>query len=316
MSQYTLASLFSGCSGSDYAFTKCGFKISFSVETNSGACATYKENLGISPLQLPVNLVLDYEGFYDIVIGGPPCQSFSKANSGVDRNSASGFKNIENFQVFVNNHKPLLFIMENVPALVIDEQFTSYYRRIIHGFPGYKVVANILNAEDYGCPQQRKRVFFLGIQERFGIPFQAPVGKHWTSLYSGWAEYLNLPLEGLLKRRVSVLSGRNPFEAATTVIGGEVMYLQYKNNSPKIGGSFSANELYLLEGRYLTEREMARLQGFPSSYKFVGNSKEVFKQIGNAWNVNVALALAKESEKLLDVITGRRDSLNVSHGKG
>lgn len=306
----TCISLFSGCSGSDSGFYKAGFDIKFSVETNDAACRTYEANFGHRPLDIPVERLLK-ESFdpVDIVIGGPPCQSFSSARGGrQDRASGSGISNILNFLDFVAKVKPRLFIMENVPTLVRDIGFLPALTEINQKIKsiGYCSNNRVLSTEDYGIPQQRERLFFLGYRANARM-FNVPKTRGWRSMYSGWAEYLDLPPLGLLIRRGSAMKGKTPFEAAYTVNGTDLMCIRHERSvscgtfGAKLSGSVSANERLAsgINQTPLTAGQLARLQGFDHDYKFCGDSKEVLKQIGNAWSVNVAYALALEAKEYI-----------------
>lgn len=297
--ELTFGSVFSGCSGSDYAFRD--WRCRFAVETNKYCCDTYEHNLGYRPFQQPVNTFHGTK--VDLVIGGPPCQSFSNARTGGysgGYRSLSGLENIVEFARIVQESDPDYFIMENAPTLLQSSMNVVLNHILTLLSNKHEVRPYLVTAEHYGIPQQRERVFFLGTRRGLATPFLIPRGDHWRVKYSGWADYLGLPDIGLLIRRGNALKGKTPFEAAYTVVCADLPYIRY-SASPKASGSLSKNERVLVDQRPLTIRELARLQGFPDSYEFLGNETEQRKMIGNAWNVAVAEALEKEVRRLLNV---------------
>lgn len=302
---YTVASFFTGCSGSDLGFESERFDIVFSNEINTSACDTYEANFGRRPFDVPIEyLPLAAIPEANIFIGGPPCQSFSNARSGgysKGYQSMDGLKYIRRYAEIVEAKQPELFIMENAPTLIKQPSKMDVLREIINLFKSYKVRPYLLNAEDYGVPQQRERTFLLGTRSDVDLvfPFIRPDTDHWRFHCSGWAEWLGLPNEGWLVSRGSRLKGKSPFECAYTVIGTEVPVIRYEQPT-KIKGSLFSGERVTLNQRYLTVEELARLQGFPSDYIFCGSKNEQLLQIGNAWCVPVAQALARQAKKTLN----------------
>jgi DNA (cytosine-5)-methyltransferase 1 len=186
-----LVSLFSGCGGLDLGFKKEGYDLIWANDFDKDICATYSLNLGkhmhcADITKIPENEIPEC----DIVIGGPPCQSFSLV----------GRRNIEDargnlvweFYRVVKRKKPKVFLMENVPgirsALLPDgkrvlETLISDFEKL-----GYIVQVYTLNAADYGVPQRRRRVFVVGSLE--GNIIRPPeqthshdgsIGKRWVS---------------------------------------------------------------------------------------------------------------------------------------
>ena len=307
--RFKVASFFSGCSGSDYGFAKEGFDIVFSNEINPYACDTYEANFHKKPFEVPLEKIPSsvLEGIKaDVVIGGPPCQSFSNANSrglkGGYRN-CSGINNVEEMARAVFAIKPTIVICENAPTLT-DPSMQHVFFQFLDLFAncGYIVKYFKLNTENYGIPQHRERSFFVGIRTDIKQHFYKPTGEHWSEKYLGWADYLNVevPSTGVwYHNRSSSIKGYSPYEATTTVLSSETPVVRYKqpNRINKI--LKLEREALGINQRFLTVRELAKLQGFPDDYIFKGSSDEIIKMIGNAWSVNVARALARESRRVL-----------------
>lgn len=170
--------LFCGCGGFSKGFEKAGFDIKFGIDFWKDAIVTYKENFpkavalndditNVSSSQILELTGLDKEDV-DVIIGGPPCQGFSLSGKRMIDDERN--KLYKNFVRLVSELKPKAFVMENVPGLI--RLFNGQVgRQVVEDFTniGYKVEFKILSADEYGVPQQRKRVFFVGFDmERFG----------------------------------------------------------------------------------------------------------------------------------------------------
>jgi DNA (cytosine-5)-methyltransferase 1 len=173
--------LFCGCGGLSLGFEQAGFKIVLGIDSWNEALNTFKENhknanilcTDLSKLNSKEVAKEYIDNSIDIIIGGPPCQGFSisgKRNPGDPRNNL-----YKSFVSFVDDFKPKAFIMENVPNLVamnegkVKNQICNEFERL-----GYKVVYKVLLASNYGIPQNRKRVIFVGL--RNGKEFKFPNG--------------------------------------------------------------------------------------------------------------------------------------------
>ena len=161
-------SLFSGAGGMDVGFENAGIKVVFANELVSDAAETYKANHPESIMvNDDINNVIDslaeYEGI-DIVFGGPPCQGFSVAGKMDPDDERS--KLIFTFLDAVGKVKPKAFVMENVKALGELSKWKDVRRRYLKRASdlGYSCHIYVLNATDYGVPQKRERVFFIGIR--------------------------------------------------------------------------------------------------------------------------------------------------------
>ena len=167
-----MACLYSGCGGMDLGFHRAGFKAVWSNEMNRFACDTYEARFGSDVLKR--GDILDWIGELDelpdldVVIGGPPCQGFSvagKMNPDDDRSN-----HVWTFLDAVARARPRAFVMENVKALaklskwsLVREKLLSQFREL-----GYNTSYIVLNASEYGAPQKRERVFFIGFRELDG----------------------------------------------------------------------------------------------------------------------------------------------------
>lgn len=176
--------LFAGCGGLSKGFMDAGFKILVGVDNDQAALNTFAKNHGGA---IPMNADLSKQETFDeikriagersidVIIAGPPCQGFSLSgprNFDDERNKLY-LAVIE----MVKQYRPKAFIIENVPgmATLYDGQIKDEILRRFENM-GYNIDCKILCAADYGVPQMRRRLIFMGIREDIGEPkFPEPV---------------------------------------------------------------------------------------------------------------------------------------------
>lgn len=173
----SVVSLFSGGGGLDLGFVAEGYKIIWAIDNNSNAVKTYKANIGNHIMCADINAVdLSTIPHADVVIGGPPCQSFSLAgNRDVeDERGQLVWKYIH----IIEQVQPKAFVFENVTGLLSAKN--SEGKKIIdmlkYAFKeiGYEVEMQTINAADYGIPQKRKRVIIVGLKNGKKFIFPKP----------------------------------------------------------------------------------------------------------------------------------------------
>lgn len=175
---YNAIDLFAGCGGLSRGFMDAGFRILVGVDNDQAALNTFERNHnGATALkadlskQETIDEIRKIAGnnSIDVVIAGPPCQGFSLTgprNFDDPRNSL--YLAVLNL---VKQYKPKAFIIENVPGMAVmyqgqvKEEILKRFRNM-----GYNVDCKILLAADYGVPQMRKRLVFMGIREDVGAP--------------------------------------------------------------------------------------------------------------------------------------------------
>lgn len=167
-------SLFCGAGGMDIGFEKAGVNILWANEFNLDAVNTYCQNhpntyVVYADIREAKKQLSNYKNeSVDIVFGGPPCQGFSvagKMNPDDERSTM-----VWEFFDVVETVVPKFFVMENVKALGELARWQQVRNRIYKRATdlGYHCFSRILNSADYGVPQKRERVFFIGVKN--GIP--------------------------------------------------------------------------------------------------------------------------------------------------
>jgi len=181
MRKPTAVSLFSGCGGFCEGIEQAGFEIKVAVEWDKFSCETYRYNFPKTPLyEGDIHNFLrtpgeDHRKQYglkdvDLVFGGPPCQGYSQIGPRDlfdDRNEL-----YQQYARVVSTLKPRMFLMENVPNLLLMEK--GHFRdAILKHFTelGYSNTTFLkVSAADFGVPQTRERVFFFGTRDNLKLP--------------------------------------------------------------------------------------------------------------------------------------------------
>lgn len=196
--QPTVVDLFSGPGGLSTGFSNAGFRIVGAVDKSEPAVETYSYNHDHEPLSRDVR-EMDVDELteqvtkqganpdgVDVVIGGPPCKGFSTAN--MQTRSPDNPKNdlFMHFLRLVRGLDPRVAVMENVPGLLSMGREEGAVKNVIQNELrdlGFTVRHRVLNAERYGVPQARSRVFFIGVKEGtppFPTPSHTDGGKQKT----------------------------------------------------------------------------------------------------------------------------------------
>jgi DNA (cytosine-5)-methyltransferase 1 len=185
----TVLDIFCGAGGMSLGFKNAGCQILGGIDNNRYAVETHHQNFPSSKLKLPHQDIRNIQdlnelglnhGEVDILVGGPPCQVFSRVGIGkmrkLGKDIDSDHRNFlyKEFVRFVAYYKPLCFVMENVDNLAKKEETILQIQKDFssnkgESYPGYKVEYQVLNAYNFGVPQKRKRLFIIGIRSDLGI---------------------------------------------------------------------------------------------------------------------------------------------------
>lgn len=180
----TIIDLFAGCGGMSLGFELAGFKTLLAIEKDDWASETYKFNhnevnlltIDITKIENPKE-TLNSE--VDGIIGGPPCQGFSLSGGRDPKDPRNSL--FMDYMRYVKAFMPKFFVMENVLGILSAKtKKKEYVKDLITGVAndiGYNVATMTLNAADYGVPQSRIRVFFIGIRSDFTFDSQKLIPK-------------------------------------------------------------------------------------------------------------------------------------------
>lgn len=187
--RFRVLSLFSGCGGLDLPFVDSRYHILNAIDNDPAAIRCLKENLNCNATVMDVTSdefeqELSDIGPVDIVLGGFPCQGFSK--SGPKKAEDPRNKLYEAMLHAVERSMPVIFLAENVDGMA--QNFSGkFVDRIVANFrnAGYDVTVRILNAVNYGVPQFRRRIFFVGTRSDVSVPFVWPEPTHYGASRNG-----------------------------------------------------------------------------------------------------------------------------------
>lgn len=180
--------LFCGAGGSSSGFKLAGFNLIGALDVNKAAAKTHELNFPSCKTVIGDITKLSPEEFeeiinhqqVDIVIGSPPCQTFSSLSQGKIRSLGKNIKHdirnyfYKNYLDYVSYFKPKFFLMENVPGFMTKykgEIFQDLLKYIGEELPDYEVKYSILEAKEYSVPQARKRLFVCGYRKEFQFDF-------------------------------------------------------------------------------------------------------------------------------------------------
>ncbi len=311
MAKFTLIDLFSGAGGFARGFADTGrFEVLLGVDNDAAAIRSFKANfpraeaLHMDVREVTGRLVERLVGKPNVVIGSPPCEPFTGANprrmkDPLDRLYTDPVGQLVlHYARIVGELRPKVFVMENVPG-ILDGPLREELRRVFQRAGYERIYFNILEAERYGTPSHRKRVFISNIRinprpsRRIltvadalrGLP---EPGAPWPPNHEAppvtpkklkriarlrWGQAMVL-YEGAEGRRLPNLIRLDPRRPAPTVLG-------------------SSRFIHPYEDRFLTVREQARLMGFPDNHVFLGGRDEQYNQVGEAVPPPLARAIAR-----------------------
>lgn len=353
----TACDLFAGAGGLSLGAHQAGIEIAAAVEWDKHACETYRSNLilkqgystrlyqsdinDLDPQQLRDEAFHRSDGC-DLLLGGPPCQGFSThriKDRGVDdpRNQL-----LLRYFEFVRVLRPKFFLVENVPGLLWDRHesyLTRFYQ--LGAKAGYGLMSPLLlNARDYGVPQNRKRVFILGYDLNVftAAPAWPPTPTHgapgsksdlpeWRTAADAFKQtelksdanniHMNHGQELIEAFRRTPLNGGSRKDSGRVLPchknhdGHKDVYGRINPNQP--GPTMTTACVNPSKGRFvhptehhgITVRQAARLQTFPDWFVFAGGLMAGGGQVGNAVPVRLAQKLL---EPLRQIIANQKQS--------
>ncbi|MFM2343837.1 MAG: hypothetical protein RLZZ210_445 [Pseudomonadota bacterium] len=319
-----LSTFFAGAGGLDLGFSQAGFDCIWANEFDKNIWETYEKNHTSTVLDRRsiTNINPDEVPDCDGIIGGPPCQSWSEAGAlrGIDDTRGKLFFD---FIRILSAKKPLFFLAENVSGMLLPVHAKALEKiKIMFKDCGYNLSFQLLNAADFGIPQDRKRVFFIGYRDDLGKTFKFPTPENMLenkvtlqnaiydlkdsampaieNNYSNGNncsianhEYMTGGFSTMFMSRNRVRSWN---EVSFTIQAGG-RHAPIHPQAPKMievakdKRIFEPTKEHLY--RRLSVRECARIQTFPDDFIFhYKNIADGYKMVGNAVPVKLANILA------------------------
>lgn len=336
--------LFCGCGGLSQGFLEAGYDVVLGVDNWQDAIDTFKKN-HVNSNAIVADLFVETPKslsdktackYVDVIIGGPPCQGFSIAGKRIINDERNQL--YKSFVAFVRFYKPKAFLMENVPNIV-SMGLGAIKDNIVKDFEslGYKVVYKVLMASDYGVPQNRRRAFFIGLQNEneFEFPEQLLASKinsyqaisdlpekglidganYPLDIQSDYQKNIRLKSKGVFNHQISNHSEQTVTLIAMVPDGGNYKDLPKdlqdtrrvniawtRLNSQKPSFTIDTGHRHHFHykfNRIPTVRESARIQSFSDDFIFTGSKTSQYKQVGNAVPPLLAKVLAEKLKEFL-----------------
>lgn len=301
-----IVSLFSGAGGLDLGLIQAGNQVIWANDIDHYAVLTYKYNIGNHIIEADIkDIDVDSILEADVVVGGFPCQGFSMANM---RRTIKDDRN-ELYRFFYNTilHKqPRYFIAENVKG-ILSLGGGIIMKQIVNDFSnaGYIVEVHKVNMADYGVPQHRERVIFIGQRNDLGremlFHFPKPTYSKEGTRSPKWVS-IQTAIENI-----------EPWDEDPNNYGSSYKFVQKNFTAHRITDPTKPSPTILARGngkggvcaiphyngqRRLTIRESALIQTFPRKFVFMGSMGHCYRQIGNAVPVMFAYQLGLELKRL------------------
>jgi len=316
----TFIELFAGAGGAHLGFKNAGFEAVVSVEKDPFAVQTLcwnNDQAHAFPASVEMFLKKCRQDaayrclFGDIVHvhASPPCQGFSRANRNGGKNDEQNNELSQTFVEAVRIFRPFTATFENVPGMLMRKH-RCHLQKIVSSLLllGYQVRCVVLNASDYGDPQNRKRLIIFAAQDGCHLPKQ-PNKTH------GILENNLLPTvtvedaigfltESLHQNEMPAIFNHNVKQRVSTNsdVYGDNQNPSLLPDQPALTIRASSPPLHYNGQRLISVREAATLQSFPVTYTFFGSCKSQYQQVGNAVPVKLATAIARSVREALHFI--------------
>ena len=326
-----LISLFSGAGGLDKGFHNAGFRTVVANEFDPKICPTFRANFpDVNLIEGDIrNIPSDvFPQHVTGIIGGPPCQSWSEAGSLKGIEDARGQLFYEYIRI-LRDCQPLFFVAENVSGMLAKRHSAAVggFMRLFDEV-GYDVYLKMLNANDYGVPQDRDRVFYIGFRKDLNIyDFEYPKPlKHKPTLRESIWDLQDTAIPAKEKNHTNgddcnvlnheyfigafspIFMSRNRvrgWDEPGFTVQASGRQCQLHPQAPKMIKIEKNEQIFVPSQEHLyrrmTVREVARVQTFPDDFVFLYSDVNMgYKMIGNAVPVNLAYHVAMSIRHALD----------------
>lgn len=337
-----VVSLFAGCGGLDLGFERAGFSIIWANEFDKTIHETYRLNHPNTVLSTADIRTLSSDDIPDCegIIGGPPCQSWSLGGKCRGIEDERGLL-VYNYINLVRDKRPKFFVMENVPGMVSSRHinvFTQFLQQFQDA--GYSVKYELINAADFRIPQERLRVFIVGVRNDLGVEYIFPTRtcNKYVTLKQAIGDLQYQPRPYYTKKVVlcnnDVIPNHDyysgPFDqkymARNRIRGWDDLSFTIQaqaRNAPLHPQSpqmvyISPDKRIFRKGcehlyRRLSVRECARIQTFPDKFMFrYINIEDGYKMVGNAVPPRLAYHLALSIKQCFDTISSSTTRISLA----
>lgn len=315
----TVVSFFCGAGGLDLGFENAGFKTIWANDIEEDACATHRLWSDAKVVCGDISKIdMTTIPSADILLGGWPCQGFSLAGPRkLDDSRNSLYKN---YVKYLEEKQPMTFVGENVKGMLTlgDGEIFEALKSDMYS-KGYTLFYKLLNASDYGVPQDRQRIIIVGFRNDLGIDkFEFP--KPITNKVTLRDALANLPeplpeeiCDAPYSPRYMSRNRKRNWNQFSYTIPAMAKQVTLHPSSPDM--EYLSKDLWKFGSNGVTRRfswrEAAVVQTFPRNLEFVGDLTSKYKQIGNAVPVKLAEAVAKEVYETLNLCKIDKFNTNI-----
>ena len=323
-----VVSLFSGAGGLDLGFKEAGYKIAVAFDSADAAIRTHKKNFRRTKAAVADLIKLQPHGVVEAVqksipagesiavIGGPPCQGFSRANTGShadDPRNKLPRLYLDIVHALQEIYTVEFIVFENVLG-IRDRKHAPTYKALLDGIAelGFEVTEKELCATDFGVPQNRRRVVLSGMRKGQGYSNVKPRKRTGIKTVREAIGGLKAPIffkHGLSPKDIPVhpnhwtmqpRSSRFTNPDSENAEGRSFRRLNWESESPTI--AFGHREIHVHPSgrRRLSIYEALLLQGFPEEFVLEGNLTEQVEQVSNAVPPPVARSIATAVTRALE----------------
>lgn len=296
MREFTAVSLFCGAGGLDMGFDRAGFKTIWANDMDANACKTHQNWSKATVVCGDISKV-DYAAIpvSDVILGGFPCQGFSL--SGPRKIDDSRNVLYKHYVKLVRQNKPKAFVGENVKGLLTMGE-GKIIDAIVADFAecGYDVYCKLVNAKNFGVPQDRERVIIVGFRQDLHVrDFKLPDTNGQTMTLR--EAIGNMPqvkscevCDAPYSSRYMSRNRKRGWDDVAYTVPAMAKQVTLWPGSPDMKKLDKDLWAFGDEGttRRLSWREAAAIQTFPTDLEFSGDLTSIYKQIGNAVPVKLA----------------------------
>lgn len=348
MTSWNVIDLFCGAGGLSYGFESAGFNVLLGIDNDAKALETFELNHkgakticgDITQISYKKHIAPLLNGKrVDVIIGGPPCQGFSL--SGPRNFNDPRNKLYLSYIRLVEEIQPQAFVIENVPGLValfngeVKDNIIETFEKM-----GYEVKYKILCSADYGVPQNRKRVVFVGTKGHNTFEYPSiidgqvscemalsdlppltddlgeEVQDYWTTPQNAYQRLMRANSNVVHNHIAASHSEKVQHIISLVPDGGNYKDLPEefrasrnfhvawtRFNSQKPAPTIDTGHRHHFHYKYNrvpTVRECARIQSFPDNFIFLGNKTQQFRQVGNAVPPIMAQEIANQLHHYLE----------------